>query len=479
MRNLNIVIVSLALAVMAGCDGGLKRETGVFDFSVVADTQRGEAPVRVSLYVERGGEGEFAFEGRVLRSGDGGVYDAVDAVFRSGAEELSQGSAISFMDAGHKDLYIDGLENGTYKVSISLDNGNGPITRSCLFAIIPYKNDGGSIYIAQDIWFTDGFCAEDGLVIDLFSSENPVRHPFVVLPKEVTDKSVDVQVDDEAVVKADVTDGSLSVRALKVGTTTVRLQSGDGAVKRAIRVNVKDSTPETGKVAVTEFTLPALDMDYGRYCLQVGELTSYSPVITPANADDKAFEVKSSDENVVEAWYENGAIRLQGKTPGRTSVVVTAESGKGMTKTLPVLVYQNTTVRIEFQENTPTEAQLKTKVFPCNIRFSSDSAVEFPSPFRFSITMKAVVNLSGHDTQSIIDRRDVLFYGNRNAYYNVTSNILEPSYLIWRDSNYTLAISMQVIYQNPLNPDLWRITLDEAYKTQDSRIGQYIVDYAL
>lgn len=227
--------------------------------------------------------------------------------------------------------------------------------------------------------------------------------------------------------------------------------------------------------AVQDFTMPTVDSLKGRLAIADGETLSFTPEVTPADAR-KVFTVKSSDDEVADVKITSGGeIRITALRPGYANISVTADNGP--TKVLPLTVYKEVTVTTDFYELEATETQLKTKTFPSYIRFSSDSEDAFDIPIAMSVSMKAVVVVSGKDSRTVTDSRTVYFHGNRTAYYDIASNILIPAWMIYRTTDFHLSLTLSIQRSSSLDPDLWKITYRDTYKNQEgTRIGEYLTD---
>ena len=90
--------------------------------------------------------------------------------------------------------------------------------------------------------------------------------------------------------------------------------------------------------------------------------------------------------------------------------------------------------------------------------------------------MKAVVNVAGHDAQSHTDSRDVRFYGNAPAYYDVMQNVLIPAWQIYRTDDFGLSLTLSMQRSSSLDPAVWRITYVDTYKVQQARIKAYLTE---
>ena len=236
-----------------------------------------------------------------------------------------------------------------------------------------------------------------------------------------------------------------------------------------------DPDPKPENVRVTSFTLPSADPDYGRVCVPIGdEGFRFFPEITPSNATNRNFTITSSNPDVVTGECVNGEIILKGVYPGTANVSITADSGTGVTKSLPVMVYAAVTVTEEFYEVEATEIQKKTKTFPCVLRITSDSPVAFPQTISYDVTMKAVVNVTGKDTRSVTSHETVSFGGRRDAIYNITEKVLVPAYDIYGTNDFSLSLTLTVLRTNKLDPSLWRMHFVEKYKEQTCQISEFL-----
>lgn len=235
--------------------------------------------------------------------------------------------------------------------------------------------------------------------------------------------------------------------------------------------NGNGEDPNGKEKAVTDFTLPGTDAS-GTFALTYGQTKHITPQYTPADATPD-WTVQSSNPGAFTAEADASGITLTPVAPGRGSLTV---SSGDVVRTVPVTVSCDVTVSIAFVENTATDAQVQNKIFPCNLRFDATPALAFDSPITFNVSMEAVVTRTNHDAKKVSDRRKVELNGNGIALYNIQENILVPAWdAAGRQADFGLSVSMSIVKDNPLDPALWRITYDEAYKTQTGlRITQYI-----
>lgn len=469
------VACAIAASVAIGCDPA-EKNVSPFDFSLVAEPVDQGEPVTVTIALTRAGEySSFRFAGSVyeLEVTTGREYLLRDVGFYSGGEEIVYNQDIT-LPGGRKDLSVVGLPAGTYRIEVGLIADSKEVKASCV-TVVKRTGDGGEDEGGDDkpVRVSDfSFPSVSGGAVEVEKGKTLSIVPSVS-PDNASDKTFVARSDNAGIAKASSSDGVVFIEGVSVGNTVVYVTAEGGkGVSKTLGVRVTEpSVPQVDKV--TDFTLPSLDATYGRVCVEGGKTMSFTPSVTPSTGG-KDFKVLSSDEGVVKASCSNGTITLTGIAPGKASVVITADGGNGITKTLPVLVFKNVKVTIAFEELEASEVQLKTKTFPCKLKFSSDSNVAFPTPIVWSVTARSVVNSTGRDSQVITDKTDVSFKGNRVAYYDMMQKIEIPSYNIWRTTDYSYSITLTVVMDNPLDGDIWRLTFDEQYKTQDARIKRYI-----
>ena len=225
------------------------------------------------------------------------------------------------------------------------------------------------------------------------------------------------------------------------------------------------------KTEVTDFSLPGVDPDYGSYCMRMGQPLVILPEFTPADATPE-WNAACSNPDVASVDTSGGKITVTPLRPGRTTLVVSCGD---VVKNLPLLIYQEVTIKTYFVEDTPSDYQLATKTVPCDLRFEPDVYIRFDSAISFTVSMKAVVTRSNHDVQEVSDKSTIKLSGERYASYNIDNNILLPAWsAAGRTTDFNLSLSLDVQRSNPLDPAVWRITFDDAYKTQNAWISQYI-----
>ena len=488
MKRIAILTMAIAAFALISChrnDGG--GEDG-FEFSVSAEASDDTAPVVVSVDIEKGGYDGYVFRGSVYEFVSDGMAYPAKAEFYSDDELVMYGQELSFPNSGHRDFRINGLPAKTYRITIELSKDGKSVSHSCLAVVQKSTGGGGGDGGGDDDtlieWFTvpepkNGYNFHEAvnIVLSLYDyyENNPFVFMSVVYPSTASSYQLVANSSNAAVLSAYVEgDRAITLVPKTTGLVVVTVNASKGPAKGefSVKVTPKSWQPET--VPVSDFTLPGLDANYQRFCMQASESFSFTPSIVPENASDKTFSVRSADESVVKVESVDGKITITGVYPGKTSVTITSDGGNGITKTLPVLIYKNVNVKIEFEETTPTDAQIKTKTFPCKLKFSSDSDVAFLSPIIWTISMKSIINSPGKDSQTVSDKTDVQFYGNRIAYYNIMEKILLPSYLVYRTTDYSYSLTLELVREASLDKDLWRLSYDEAFKTQEARIKEYI-----
>ena len=469
------ILASMALAGAVSCDPK-ENASAPFGVSVIADAIGEGEPLVVTVALSDAPEGPFRFAGSVFEVDvqTGREWLTRDVDFYLGAEPVKYNSSVDF-PSGRRDFSVIGLVPGTYRVEVGLMAGGKEAKGSCV-TVVKKAGTGEEPGGGDDpVRVTDFTIPAMDNQTGFLAVEKGKSFTFVpvVTPADATDKSFAVRSSDEGKVLVSVSDGAVTIRGVEEGDAVVYITAEGGkGISKQLKVRVtKASMPQPDKVA--DFTLPELDATYKRLCVEGGKSVSFTPSVSPSTAG-RDFTVVSSDESVVKGSCKDGVITFTGVAPGKASVVISADGGNGITKTVPVLVFKNVKVTVAFEELEASEAQLKTKTFPCKLKFTSDSDVAFTLPIVWSVTVRSVVNSTGHDSQTITDKKDVTFKGNRTAYYDLTSNILIPSYNIWRTPDYSYSLTLSVVKDNPLDPEIWRLTFDEQYRTQDAKIKQYI-----
>ena len=479
-RKLLFAVLS-ALAVLGSC----KRQDDQFTFSVIAGNVNEGETVPVSVSILSGPTDGYAMSCSI-RSWDSSTNTGtpVSATLLSGDTPVGT-SPVSFTDSGHRDFRIKDLAPGTYMISVTLTRGGFSSEQSCTAVVfpngkppVPTEKKVTNISIPGA---SDGFTVEtDGgftyIVLDLkdYGNGKAVTYRCSVSPADADDPTLLAQSDNPGVASVSVSDRTrLSIVPHAVGKAVITVRSADGGTTRSFGVKVVDSTTPPEPVRPTDFTVPTPDSVYGSVPVTCGGKLEFTPTVTPANAE-AVFSASSSDPSVATAEVNGGTITVKGVYPGRASITVAAEGGPS--KTFAVIVRKDVKVTVEWQELQASDAQLKTKTFPCKLKFSSDSDIEFPTPIVWTVAMKAVVTVAGKDTQSVTDSRDVRFNGKTPAYYDVTTNILIPAWRIYSVNDFGLSVTLSIQRNVALDPDLWNVTFVETYKTQNAHIMDYLTE---
>ena len=464
-----IIMASVAVFCLTGCH---QQDVTDFTFFMNAVSVTEGEPLALNLYLESGEPDGYQFKGHVslIVSGD---YEDVETAYRFDGKDLVDGSYVSFVNR-RLQLALEDLKAGTYRCSVTLEKYGIAKTVACI-CVIQEKGGsgggggGGGVDPQEDVHVADfTIPVEDGGTMSMYVGD-VIRHKVIFSPVNATDTNLEVSVSNSGAVLVSYEDSYLVISALSAGEcgVSVTAESGKG-IRKTFNVKVaKRSVP------VQDFTVPTAG-ESGAVELKHGSDLRFTPVITPSDATAPAFVVTSSNESVVTAWYVDGEFVIRPVAPGRASVTFSAD---GVTKSVSVLVYKEVTVTVEFVEVTPSELQIKTKTEPCSIMFSSDSDIAFPEPITWSVTVKSVITLTGHDTKTYTSKKTVSFYGNREAEYDIAAEVLVPSYNIWKSNAYSYTLSLALILNNPLDKDLWHVTIDNKYLTQDAAIKRYIIEY--
>ena len=485
-RLLNLVFlanIALAFLFVTAChdDGGVAD----FSFSVIAESVTEGDTVPVSLSFTKGPEDGYTLSYRI-ESWDSSTNTGapVTATLLSG-DAPAGGMSLSFSDSRHRDFRIKGLPRGSYMLTITLARNGKEVGESCSFVVFagvqPPEPQEKKVTDFTLPGAGDGFKVEtEGgflyIVLDLkdYGGGRAASYRCTVYPADADDKTLSASSDTPAVATATVYDGVfLKLTPCGVGKAVVTVRSNDGGASKALGVKVVDTTTPPVPPKVTDFTIPAVDSESGKVNVECGKTISFTPVLTPSDGVP-GFSAASSDPSVVTATVDGGTIRIKGVCPGYASITLSAADGPS--KTFPVMVWKNVVVTVDWLELDATDSQIRTKTFPCKIRFSSDCDVAFPEPIVWNVTMKAVVNVAGHDAQSHTDSRDVRFYGNAPAYYDVMQNVLIPAWQIYRTDDFGLSLTLSMQRSSSLDPAVWRITYVDTYKVQQARIKAYLTE---
>lgn len=482
-------MTAAAALVIASAACNKNKDTS-FTFSVRAEGVVEEEDLPVSVIVKDGPRDGYDLTSDVcLYDVATGRSEPVDAVLLSGGVPAASLHDVSFPDGGKRDFVVKGLAAGTYKVSVSLERNGLKQTASAVAVVsakeVPVTPPGPTVVKVTGLTVpgsATGFQCEtvsgmEYVLVDMdaYTASHPMTYTVQVTPSNADVKTVTASSDRENVARASVRNGNtLEIVPVSEGFAVVTVTSSDGNASKAFGVKTYKNgvTPPPSGDKVSDFTIPSLDPELGKLPIEGGKTYSFKPVVTPSGAVPE-WVLGSSNPNVASVAVNGDNIVINGGQPGYATISVGVKDG--VTKSIPVMVFKNVTITVSWDEQEPSEAQLKSKTFPCRLRFASDSNVEFPQPINFTVAMTSVVTVTGHDAQRVSHNTDVKFYGNRPASYDVTSNILIPSWqAAGRQNDFGLSITLSLQRTNPLDPALWKITWDEQFKSQDARIKTYL-----
>ena len=391
-----------------------------------------------------------------------------------GSTPVDDMESIAFSDHGRRDFNLDGMESGTYRVEVVLI-GNGNVA-TAFTTVVVLKPDGSSpddnpdddppgpaaVPVPENVRLTDA--TETTLK---FAWNGPSGAAFDwVLRKGLSEIEKGRTEGFSAVAEGLDSDTEYQ---FTVRTVT---KDGDSFWSEGLAARTKKKMDPAGD-HVESFTLPDADQTYGKVCVGKGGKLSFTPAVTPGSANPE-FSVSTNNGDVVKVETDGRSFVVTGLKPGYATVSVSPRNGQ--TRTFPVLVYADVTVTVEFLELDASDVQIATKTFPCYLRFTTEPEIEFDSPILWNISMKSVINVDGKDTKSVSDKTDIRQSGDRPSTYDITANVLIPSYNVYRTPSWSLSLTLTLQRTLSLDPDIWRITWNDRYLTQEARIKQYITD---
>ncbi len=156
--------------------------------------------------------------------------------------------------------------------------------------------------------------------LELYKGE-VYRLPYVILPADADNDVIDITVVDSKIVS--VTQGSdhtLIVTARGVGKTEFMVMTKDGKYWDLCTVTVKQ--------VATDVT-----MNYSEVTLNVGEAFDLTVSVSPADATENSLTWKSLDTGIATVSQSG---RIMGIKPGKTSIMVSTQSGKNSFCTVTV-----------------------------------------------------------------------------------------------------------------------------------------------
>lgn len=136
-------------------------------------------------------------------------------------------------------------------------------------------------------------------------------------PDNAESKEFDAVIADEAVAAiTDITDGTITVSALKVGTTTLRVTCSQNS----------DLVKEIS-ITVSPRLVSKIEVSADKTSIEVGQTAKLTATVSPDNATDKSFTWSSSD-NAVATVNADGVVT--GVKVGTVTISATANDGSGV-----------------------------------------------------------------------------------------------------------------------------------------------------
>lgn len=467
-----IIYIVAAFIAAAGVFFSCQKTAESFSFEVSSESVQEGQDLPFTVAITRGDHDGYHIVVDVFRyDTSNGDTKNMDATVYTDGEPLK--GEVYFEDHGKKDFVVPGLEAGTYLIRVKLTKGDKTNIGSVVSVVIGKDDPSGPNP------------PEPGQEEDIFVQS------FEIPSLELTDGTLSLRVNDERtyaiswapgnanvidfsavssdedVVVATTSNGVLRIKCIAPGSATVTVSVPEGPeMSFPVVVKPVDVPVETIEIAGLE------DLE-GRLVMEDPDEKRLQLSWTPEDATQTTFVVSSSDSDIVEATMDGSVLVLKTKYPGDATVTVGVDGGPN--KTFAVRVTRHVKVTIEWVEDAnPSDAQIATKTFPCELKISSDSDRKFPEPIMFSLTLKGVINVTGRDTQSVPYKKEQAFYGNKSCIYYVSDDFLIPCYQVYKTSEFILSITMTLQRYDSLDSDFWIIEYDEKYKTQESRIGQYI-----
>lgn len=471
------VLVAIMAMFMVGCN---KTNTKVGDVVVTTESvfEGAGLPVRFAFSDFSDQLGRFEVRSVsvglfVLEDDDVTPYNSYTIKDVSGVD-LKLPGWVGIPRSGKLDLFFVGLEAGTYKIDFSMKVEERLFERSVVAVIKskggpdvpPVPEDGIDDFTLPELSSESGKC-------EMYVGE---RIEFVptITPSDI-DVSFWVSSSNSNIAEIMSSDGKLIINAIAEGecVMTVAPDNVTGPTK-TFGVLVK-AKPEEKKV-ITDFSIPSMDPEYQKLCVESDKDYVFKPSVTPSDVEGVIFSAESSDESVAETeCLEDGSIIIKGKAPGYCSISVFPSNAEGPTKSIPVLVFRNVVVTVDFYELNATDEEITNKTFPCYLRFSSDSPYAFNEPIVWTVTYKYVVARTGQDSKSAVGKEDVSFKGKSKAYFDVRTKVLIRAFEEYRNPDYVLRVSLSLAKNFGLDPAIWRVTFNEVWKEQDGvRIKQYL-----
>ena len=315
-----------AVAAVSSCRGDSAAET--FTAVVTADTITEGEVLTVTAAVDGPSDGYLMVSEVLELDLSTGATRPTEYVLYDGGTAAGRIDNVSFKDHGRHDFTADELPAGTYRIEVALERGGVRVDAATNVVVL--KNQQPDPDPEEPVlveWFSVPdknagleVDVQGNIILDLvrYNLETPFRFTSVVTPPDATDRRIGVTSKDGSVLFAGM-DGDLTMvlSPLKEGVTSVEAVSGDRGVRRTFGVKVVNSQPgpEPPAPAVTDFTLPDVDAQYGRVVVPYGDWQTFTPVVTPDGAEAE-FSVSSSDPSVLSVEADGAAIRYKGVAPG-------------------------------------------------------------------------------------------------------------------------------------------------------------------
>lgn len=461
----------IAISLLLGCNGkDSGRDENAFDFRVVANniTEGDDVPVTVSLI--NGPKDSYIINAEVF------LLDLVTNKYTLTpyktyyGERAVDGLSYDFIYAPKLDLTVPDVKAGTYKIEVSMKRGEHMQKSSAVVVVSKGSGGGGEDPIDppedEDIpvesFDITGLTFTEGKIV--LKEGNEVTGMLMWTPSNATLTDFFVKSSNEAIVEASLADRVFSVKGKDAGSAIVTVWV-DGGPSREFPVEVMPNIPPVETISVE-------GLDSGGLQAEAGSESRFNLSWSPVDAVPE-IHVSSSNETVVDVFVEGtSTLVVRSLYPG--DAVVTVAATDGVSTSFSVRVVKTVNVVVEWEEPQATDVQLRTKTFPCQLKISSDADLMFPSPVKWTLTLKGVVTSPGKDAKSYILKTEVSFDGKHVMYYDVSTNFLIECYLIYRTENFGLSIAMEWQLNNPLNSEYWKLNIDDKFKTQDVKINQYI-----
>ena len=471
----HLYFAALVCGVLIGCRGKDVSNDESFDFRVSAESVvEGEA-IPVTLTLVSGPTGSYQLNDYIYAldiKTDSRIVSPYHLYF---GRIPAGGERYSFAGSQKMDFNIPGADAGTYYIEVILEREGQRKEASAVVVVKKAGGDGPDTpptppveeKIPVESLSLLGLNFVDGII-----EIEPGEEVFGTLhwaPANATETDFIISSSNEDSVEASLDGDVISLKGISVGRSVVTVYIEDGVSLR-FTVDVKSAAPP-----VEALSIEGLDLAGGRLDSEAGDERRYELSWSPSGAVP-VFSVSSSNPDVVNVFVEGmSTLVVKSLYPG--DAVVSVSTGDGVSTTFPVRVVKTVNIVVEWEELQATDAQLRTKTFPCQLKISSDSDIEFPSPVRWTLTLNGIVNVSGKDTQSKTVKSELSFVGNRVFYYDVSTHFLVECYLIYRTENFDLSVAMALQLNNPLNSDYWKLNINEKFKTQDAKINQYITSF--